>query len=196
MDLNGKKTIVYSRNTVEFVTVATEFCAYLEQSGNRKYRDFTDTVLKLLPLLYLKASLLEDVEGADDFWPESFVSEADYESLRLALFHIFESKDSYLDFCNDGECSSDEVTVKSISEDLADLYQALKNFVETYRMGLEDNMLEALAEVRNTFVLYWGQTLTNVMRALHRVRYAMVNEDDDEGDAFDLNATLENEDTL
>lgn len=32
MNVNDKKTIVYSRNTVEFVTVAAEFCAYLEQS--------------------------------------------------------------------------------------------------------------------------------------------------------------------
>ena len=53
MNVNDKKTIVYSRNTVEFVTVAAEFCAYLEQSEGRKCRDFTDTVLKLLPLLYL-----------------------------------------------------------------------------------------------------------------------------------------------
>ena len=59
MNVNDKKTIVYSRNTVEFVTVAAEFCAYLEQSEGRKCRDFTDTVLKLLPLLYLKAALLE-----------------------------------------------------------------------------------------------------------------------------------------
>ena len=85
MNVNDKKTIVYSRNTVEFVTVAAEFCAYLEQSEGRKCRDFTDTVLKLLPLLYLKAALLEDIEGAEDFLPEAFVSEQDYEFVRLTL---------------------------------------------------------------------------------------------------------------
>ena len=57
-----------------------------------------------------------------------------------------------------------------MSEDLADIYLALKNFVQTYLIGLEENMYEAVAEVRNAFVLYWGQTLTNDMRALHRVR--------------------------
>ena len=138
MNVNDKKTIVYSRNTVEFVTVAAEFCAYLEQSEGRKCRDFTDTVLKLLPLLYLKAALLEDIEGAEDFLPEAFVSEQDY--------------------------------------------QALKNFVETYRIGLEENMYEAVAEVRNAFVLYWGQTLTNAMRALHRVRYSPEDDEDEELD--------------
>ena len=101
MNVNDKKTIVYSRNTVEFVTVAAEFCAYLEQSEGRKCRDFTDTVLKLLPLLYLKAALLEDIEGAEDFLPEAFVSEQDYEFVRLTLSSLLDGKDDYLDFCNE-----------------------------------------------------------------------------------------------
>ena len=168
MNVNDKKTIVYSRNTVEFVTVAAEFCAYLEQSEGRKCRDFTDTVLKLLPLLYLKAALLEDIEGAEDFLPEAFVSEQDYEFVRLTLSALLGEKD--------------EPAVKTISEDLADIYQALKNFVETYRIGLEENMYEAVAEVRNAFVLYWGQTLTNAMRALHRVRYSPEDDEDEELD--------------
>ena len=123
MNVNDKKTIVYSRNTVKFVTVAAEFCAYLEQSEGRKCRDFTDTVLKLLPLLYLKAALLEDIEGAEDFLPEAFVSEQDYEFVRLTLSSLLDGKDDYLDFCNEGVKFSDEPAVKTISEDLADIYQ-------------------------------------------------------------------------
>ena len=115
MNVNDKKTIVYSRNTVEFVTVAAEFCAYLEQSEGRKCRDFTDTVLKLLPLLYLKAALLEDIEGAEDFLPEAFVSEQDYEFVRLTLSALLGEKDDYLDFCNEGVKFSDEPAVKTIS---------------------------------------------------------------------------------
>ena len=156
MNVNDKKTIVYSRNTVEFVTVAAEFCAYLEQSEGRKCRDFTDTVLKLLPLLYLKAALLEDIEGAEDFLPEAFVSEQDYEFVRLTLSSLLDGKDDYLDFCNEGVKFSDEPAVKTISE--------------------------AVAEVRNAFVLYWGQTLTNAMRALHRVRYSPEDDEDEELD--------------
>ncbi len=178
MNVNDKKTIVYSRNTVEFATVAAEFCAYLEQSERRKLQDFTDTVLKLLPLLYLKAALLEDIESSEDFLPEAFVSEQDYEIVRLTLSSILGGKDDYLDFCNERVKFSDETSAKAISEDLADIYQALKNFVEGYRIGLEENMYEAVAEVRNAFALYWGQTLTNAMRALHRVRYSTEEDDD------------------
>lgn len=102
--------------------------------------------------------------------------------VRLTLSALLGEKDDYLDFCNEGVKFSDEPAVKTISEDLADIYQALKNFVETYRIGLEENMYEAVAEVRNAFVLYWGQTLTNAMRALHRVRYSPEDDEDEELD--------------
>ena len=181
MEVDEKKNVVYSRDTIELVTVAAEFCAYLEQSEGRKRKDFIDTVLKILPLLYLKASLLPAVEGAEDFLPEAFVSEQDYEFMRLTLGDIMGDKDDYLDFCNDEVRFSDEPAMKTISEDLADLYQALKNFVETYRIGIDENMYEAVAEVGYSFSLYWGQTLANAMRALHRVRYAVREEEGEDG---------------
>ena len=128
MEAIGKKDVVYSRDTIEFVTVAAEFCAYLEQSEGRKRKDFIGTVLKILPLLYLKASLLPSVEGAEDFLPEAFVSEQDYEVVKLTLSNIMGNDDDYLDFCNEDVKFSDEPAVKTISEDLADIYQALKKF--------------------------------------------------------------------
>lgn len=174
-----KKTVIYSRNMIEFVTVATEFCAYLEGAEGKLRKEFVDTVLKLLPLLYLKASMLERIESDTDFLPEAFVTEQDYEFLRLTLSGVMATEDDYLDLCNEAVRFDDEPMVKNISEDLADIYQALKNFVETYRLGLEDNMYEATAEIAQSFSMYWGQTLTNAMRALHRVKYSFSDEDDE-----------------
>lgn len=182
MDVENRKMIVYSRNSMELVTVGAEFCAYLEQSEGRKRQDFVDTVLKLLPLLYLKASLLDEMEEEEDFLPEAFVTEHDYEFIRLTVAQVLAEKDDYLELCNDTVKFSDESTVKTISEDLADLYQVLKNFVETYRVGLEENMFEAVAEVGNSFSLYWGQTLLNAMRALHRVKYVVGDEESEDCD--------------
>lgn len=180
MNVSDKKNTIYSRNTVEFVTVAVEFCTYLEQSEGRKRADFTDTVLKLLPLLYLKASLLENAEGTEDYFPEEFVSEQDYEYVRQTLSSLLGEADGYLDLYDDGTGTGQEPTAKAISEDLADVYQAVKNFAEAYRVGVEENMYEAVAEVRGAFVAYWGQTLANAMRALHRVRYG-TGEEGNEG---------------
>ncbi|HIY35430.1 MAG TPA: DUF5063 domain-containing protein [Candidatus Paraprevotella stercorigallinarum] len=176
----GENEIVYSRNTVEFVTVAAEFCAFLEQSEGRKRRDFVDTMLKLLPLLYLKASLVPHVEGDEEFYPEEFVTEQDYEYLRAMLSAIMAGEDDYMDLNNQDVRFSDEPVVRSVSEDLADIYQALKNFVETYRLGVEYNMAEAVAAVAERFGLYWGQEVADVLKALHRVKYRLSESDDED----------------
>ena len=176
--MDKKKTIVYSHGTVEFVTVAAEFCGYVEGAQGRNRKDFINTILKLFPLLYLKASLLKAVEVEEDFYPETFVTEQDYEYLRTSIAAVMGEHDDYLDLCNEDVRFSDEPMMKSISEDIADVYQAVRNFVETYRIGIEENMFGAVAEIEQSFQLYWGQTLVNAMRALHRCK-GMQEEDDD-----------------
>ena len=174
--------VIFDKNTVEFVTVAAEYCGFLERARDMKRYDFVDTALKILPLLYLKATLLPPCEPIGEDEPEIFVTEEDYELIRRTVAGVLGAKDDYLEVFLPDMAYSDTPIKKCISEDLADIYQALKNFVETYRIGLEENMYEAVAEVRNAFVLYWGQTLTNAMRALHRVRYSPEDDEDEELD--------------
>ena len=47
--MNGREDIVFSRNTVEFVTVAAEFCAYIERSNEHDRKDND-----IIPLYLLK----------------------------------------------------------------------------------------------------------------------------------------------
>ena len=44
---------IFDKNVIEFVTVAAEFCAFLERAEGMKRKAFVDTTLKILPLLYL-----------------------------------------------------------------------------------------------------------------------------------------------
>ncbi|KAB4198372.1 DUF5063 domain-containing protein, partial [Bacteroides uniformis] len=55
--MKKESQVIFDRNTVEFVTVAAEFCKFLEQAEGVKRSAFVDTSLKILPLLYLKASM-------------------------------------------------------------------------------------------------------------------------------------------
>lgn len=57
---------IYERNTLEFVTVALEFCTFVEAAGQNGLFDFMDKAVKILPLLYLKATLLPEVESDED----------------------------------------------------------------------------------------------------------------------------------
>ena len=54
-DMKKESQVIFDRNAVEFVTVAAEFCKFLEQAEGVKRSAFVDTSLKILPLLYLKA---------------------------------------------------------------------------------------------------------------------------------------------
>ena len=49
---------IYDKNIIEFVTVGVEFCSFIEQANETSRNAFTDTAIKILPLLYLKATLL------------------------------------------------------------------------------------------------------------------------------------------
>lgn len=163
--------MVYDKNTVEFVTIAAEFCVFLEKSSGRKRKDFVGTMLKLLPMLYLKAELLPACIELGTFPLEELVKEGDYEYIRGTAADILGEQDDYLDVFVEDMKYSDKPIVKTISEDLADIYQDVRNFVGIYKIGFEDTMYDAIAKVRENFELYWGQTLVNTMRALHDVYY-------------------------
>lgn len=178
--MKGTEDIVFSRNTVEFVTVAAEFCAYIERSNEHTRKDFVDTLLKLLPLLYIKAQMLPDEERTSDDDLEDFVSEDSYEIVRMTMLDLLADKDSYLDvFVSDMKYSDTPIT-KSISEDIADIYQDIKNFVCLFRLGINETMHDAIIECNEHFRQYWGQTLTNTLRALHDIRYNTSLDDEEE----------------
>lgn len=175
-----EKQVIFSRNTVEFVTVAAEFCAYLERAETLRRKEFVDTILKILPLLYIKASMLPECEPMDEAEPETFVTEEDYEVLRYALASLMGDRDDYLEVFMQDMAYSDTPIARCISEDLADIYQDVKNFVSLFKLGFDETMHEALAACREHFALYWGQTLVNTMRALHSVKFSPTVEDDGE----------------
>ena len=181
--MNNREDIVFSRNTVEFVTVAAEFCAYLERANEIRRKEFVGTMLKILPLLYIKAQMLPWEERVSEDELEDFVTEDSYEVLRITLSELFAEKDAYLDVFVAEMKYSDTPVTKFISEDLADIYQDIKNFVCLFRLGINETMHDAIVECNEHFRSYWGQTLVNTLRALHDIRYnTSLDDEEEEGD--------------
>lgn len=171
--------VIFERNSVEFVTVATEYCAFIERSEGQKRAEFVDTLLKILPLLYIKASMIPECEVMGEDGLEAFVTEDDYEVIRLNLQELMADCDDYLDVFVEDMKYSDTPIRKSIAEDLTDIYQVVKDFVCQFRSGLNETMHDALAQCREHFIGYWGQTLVNTMRALHEVKYNSTEEEEE-----------------
>jgi hypothetical protein len=180
MSKEGLDHIVFSKNVVEFVTVANEYCTFVEQHTRITRQDFIKKAQKILPLLYLKTTLLPEVDLPDEGIPEKFVTEVDYNFLLNKLSEKLGQFDSYQEVFDEGMQFSETALDASIAENLCDIYQDLKDFIMVYRLGNTDIMTEALIECRHNFETYWGQKLVNCLRALHLLVYGSsdLNEND------------------
>ena len=183
--MKKESQVIFDRNVVEFVTVAAEFCKFLKQTETIKRSTFVDTSLKILPLLYLKASMLPKCETIGNEALETFVTEETYEILRMNLAGLLAEKDDYLDvFVSDMKYSDQPIT-RNISEDLADIYQDIRDFIFVFQLGLNETMNDSLAVCRENFALYWGQKLVNTLRALHDVKYNQPEDEEENQDEED-----------
>lgn len=163
---------VYQDATIEFMTVAAQVCLFLEHAEEHERADFIDKILCLLPLLYLKARLLHRPEQQLDGYPQQFVTEDDYNSIRESVAHLLGSDDAYLEVYMEDMRFSDEPITAYISEDLADIYQELKDLAFNYQTGDERVMNDALLACLEAFEQHWGQKVVNVLRPLHALSLA------------------------
>ena len=169
--MKTESQVIFDRNVIEFVTVAAEFCGFLERAEGMKRDKFVDTSLKILPLLYLKASLLPECEMMSDEYPENYVTEETYEILRMNIASVLTEKDDYLEVFLPDMAYSDTPIKKCISEDLADIYQDIKDFIFIFQLGLNETMNDSLVICKENFGNIWGQKLVNTLCALHDVKY-------------------------
>ena len=175
--------VIFDKNSIEFVTVAAEYCSFIERSRGADKKTFVDTALKILPLLYLKASLIPECELMGEGDLEVFVTEDDYEYVRLVVANVMGAQDDYLEVFHPDMAYSDTPIKKTISEDLADIYQDLKDFISVFQLGLNATMNDSLCVCKEHFAEFWGQRLVNTMRALHDVKYNTSDEEADDAPA-------------
>ena len=190
MDTNSEP--VYSRNVVEFVAVANEFCKYSEHASELKGDELLKIFQRILPLMYLKASLLPQLDPFFEDGNEKFVNEGDWIRVHDTFRQKFGTADDYLEVFDEKMKDSEGPVVSSISENMADIYQDTKDFLLLYQTGTSEVMNDAVWECRLNFETFWGQKLVNSMRAIHKFIYSgeEIGEIDD-----DVNENDENRNT-
>lgn len=171
----GTNQIIYSKNVVEFVTVANEFCSSIESVSMYLPKENLDRLQKLLPLLYLKISMLPKVERVMDDELEKFVSELDYNTIHQKWLQLLGENDGFHEVFDPNIQFGEETMRASLSENLMDVYQDLKDFITNYSLGNEEVMHDALAECIFHFEEFWGQQLVNVLRAVHMLLFSNVD---------------------
>ncbi len=160
------------KNATEFFTVSVEFCAFLSKTSNFSRKAFIDKSLKLLSLLYLKASLLSELEQSGDGYVEKYVTEDDYNRIHSSVTEKLGSLESYFDITEVNGYDSGETVNVSTSECFADVYQDIMNFVIQYRDFEEDDRIIAISECIHSFKEFWGIRVLRLMSELHLVLYS------------------------
>jgi hypothetical protein len=179
MSEEGLNSLVYSKNVIELITVANEFCSFLERSDEMESADFLSRLQKMLPLLYLKASLLPkfEFEAVDEL--EKYVTEVEYNLIQQKILVHTGAGDDYQEVFIQGMQFSESALTSSIAENVADIYQDIKDLVMSFRTMNDEVMEQALWESQNNFAQIWGQKLVNCLRAVHNLIYSENNADDE-----------------
>lgn len=173
---------IYSKGAIEFVTVAAETCLFLEKSSELSKEEFVIKSIKILPLLYLKSTIIDkgDLEPEDE--TERFVTEEDYLYVKRQIELMLGLDDVFLETFHPDMPYSDTPIASFISENLADVYQELKDLTANYQLEDVAIMENALYACLQTFEEHWGQKLLNALRALHAIRFketfGLVEEDE------------------
>lgn len=169
-NINQSDDPVYSRKVLEMVTVANEFCLFLEQASGYTVEELMSFLQKIAPLIYLKSALLPDVEVADEDAVEHYVNEEQWESLFNLLHNKFGDKD-YFYFVDHYEKSHNDPVRGSLAESFTDIYQDLKDFLYLYQKPLRAFKENAVRECKHLFETHYGPRLIHAQSALHCIQY-------------------------
>ena len=163
------KQYIYQDSTIAFVTAAAQTCLLIEKINEHERDEWLEQVARLLPVLYLRARLLEETETMMEDEPQRFVTEEDYNFALVGVRECLGSDDAYLDVYVDRGLYTDEVQTSYISEGIADIYQELKDLAAAFQTGEEPVMNDAVVLCRQAFFEHWGRKVLSVLRAIHEI---------------------------
>lgn len=170
------ETTQLSSHAIELITVGLAYCNIIDNETEETNEQTIETICKILPLLYVKASVVKLAENVLEEETEKFVTEYQYEHVREKIAGLLGEFDLYLAVSEE----NDTPVMASISEDLADVYQDIKDFVMNTKMGTPEVRRIALNECIEGFKNYWGQKLLNALQQLHNIVYHTENDVDRE----------------
>lgn len=160
-----------SNNSISFLGLANEYCKLMESDSNIGKEEFIDAALRLLPRLYITASDLSFTGIVDDIYIQPCLEEDYYESVRRRVETLLGEDDVFLEVFEEDMKFSDTPIAASIAECMSDIFQDLYDLINSVKDAPQSHINDFLYVCKDHFEAYWGQTLCNVLRALHAVKY-------------------------
>jgi hypothetical protein len=164
------KEPVYSPFVLEFLAVAQKFCLFIEEIEKYDKNQLYDYMHKALPLLYVRGSVLPEIQPDDHSYNEKFVTEEQWQNVFNGIRNILQKDDEYWFLENDNPLN--EPVKASISDNLADIYQDMKDFIILYQKPLRGAKKMAVWEISELHKFHWGFRVVNLMKVLHYKLYS------------------------
>ncbi|MEZ5195237.1 MAG: DUF5063 domain-containing protein [Bacteroidales bacterium] len=159
---------VYHKNVIEMLTVANDFCLTMDKSGEMSKTALMNYLQKISPLLYIKGSLLPEIEVSNPDANERFLTEEKWEWLFNELRKKFGNNDEFW-YVDSLEKNQPDPIKGSMAEYFTDIYQDMKDFLELYQKSSLAAKENAVHELKRSFEKRWGYRNVVAHKALHYV---------------------------
>jgi len=160
--------VTLKKPILEMLTVANEFCYFFDRLALKPIEEVLEFIYRIGPLLYLKGSLMPDVEVEHPEANERFVTPEDWENLFYVLREKFGKKDEF--WFNDPQyINANEPLKASLSESITDIYQDMKDFILLYQRNTHAARQNAISECRKLFGSHWGYRIASIMPKIHHL---------------------------
>ncbi len=113
-DINNNN-LIYSKQSLEFVTVATEYCSFVENADKLSKKEFVIKTHKLLSYVYQKAVILPQLELVYDA-NQKFVTELEWNQVKDKVNDTLISTDQFVKVENITEYQEEVGAEFSLSE--------------------------------------------------------------------------------
>lgn len=162
------KELIYSKGVLEMLTVANEFCLFIEDIKSQSRENAITYLQKVFPLLYLKGSLLPDVLVSDSEANERFVTEEHWENIFNAVKEKMDKQNDFwfIPFPSD---SIPHPAKGTIAEHIADIYQDMKDFIVLYQKAGVSAKENAVSECKRLFQTNWGTRVLETTKTFHQL---------------------------
>lgn len=172
---NSVHNYVYSSEMLELVKAANAYCAFLEELKGDEGKSFITDSVRHLSSVYATYIRTGDTEPVFESPAEPTVSEQEWSALFQKIATILGPHNDILRIAEEKEFDRSELVNHTISEDLADLYQELRDFTTIYSRGIEELMNDAAWELKERFAEHWGEKLLRALQALHELMVAGID---------------------
>lgn len=166
---NDTENILSQRTIQEIIIVANEFCHLIETVETQSQEIFIHVMQKIMPLLYLKGSLIPEITVSNPDANLHFVTEDDWNKIFQMVKEKLGKKDVFL-FRSEDDLSA-KVETFSIAEDITDIYQDMKDCLKLLQLNTQDAQENAIFELRQLFFNHWGIRVCRVQYALHELMF-------------------------